>query len=283
MVDENPRSREITLPRLFYGTAWKEEATQNLVELALENGFRGIDTANQRRHYHEAAVGQAIANVIAKERLKRVDLFLQSKFTFRRGQDHRLPYDPTASVTEQVKQSFASSLKHLVTDGLDAYLLHGPMHSVGLTKEDWMAWREMEAIYDSGRTRMLGISNVSLGQLQALCEEARIRPSIVQNRCYASQGWDRSVREFCRAKGILYQAFSLLTANREALNSPEITSIAKRYERTVPQIIFRFALEVGMIPLTGTTDSGHMCDDLSVLGDCLDKAEISLIESWASQ
>src|SRR5688572_11930688 len=103
----------VQVPRFLYGTAWKEDATQRLTELALQQGFRGIDTANQRRHYHEAAVGQAVAASIASGLVRRADLFLQTKYTFRRGQDERLPYDPNAPIGAQVEQSFASSLEHL--------------------------------------------------------------------------------------------------------------------------------------------------------------------------
>src|SRR3954447_16053078 len=96
----------LLLPDFLYETAWKEGATRSLVQLALSQGFRGIDTANQRRHYHELAVGQAIAAAIERGLVKRNDLFLQTKFTFQRGQDHRLPYDPTAPIRTQVDQSF---------------------------------------------------------------------------------------------------------------------------------------------------------------------------------
>src|SRR4051812_38987692 len=88
----------VRVPRFLYGTAWKEERTQALTELALRQGFRGIDTANQRRHYYEAAVGQGVAAVVAGRVVRRDELFLQTKFTFRDGQDHRLPYDPAAPV-----------------------------------------------------------------------------------------------------------------------------------------------------------------------------------------
>src|SRR6266481_2755297 len=88
----------IHVPRFLYGTAWKEEETQRLTELALRQGFRGIDTANQRRHYDEAAVGRAVASSVEGGVLDRKDLFLQTKFTFQRGQDHRLPYDSQAPI-----------------------------------------------------------------------------------------------------------------------------------------------------------------------------------------
>lgn len=273
----------VAVPRFLYGTAWKEEQTQRLTELALEQGFRGIDTANQRRHYDEAAVGRAIAAAVAKGLVVRADLFLQTKFTFRHGQDQRLPYDPAAPAAIQVEQSLASSLAHLGVDQIDSYVLHGPTRSVGLTPDDWAAWRAMEAIHDSGRARLLGVSNVTLEQLQDLWQDARVRPRFVQNRCYAVLGWDREVRKFCVAQGLIYQGFSLLTANRPVLAAGEIAAIAARHRRTIPQIVFRFALEVGMIPLTGTTDAAHMQADLEVFDFRLEPAEVVRIEGLAAR
>ena len=269
----------VTVPRFLYGTAWKEEDTQRLTELALEQGFRGIDTANQRRHYHEAAVGQAIRASIDRGTVTRDDLFVQTKFTFRAGQDHRLPYDPAEPIGVQVNQSFESSLEHLGLRAIDSYVLHGPTRSVGLAAVDWEAWRAMEAIHENGRTRLLGVSNVGLDQLQMLCNEARVRPHFVQNRCFALQGWDRDVRRFCTDNGIVYQGFSLLTANRPAFSRPELAEIANRHGRTASQTIFRFALDVGMIPLTGTTSAEHMREDLDVFSFGLTADEVAQIEN----
>ncbi len=136
MPDRTISVAGVRVPRFLYGTAWKEDETRRLTELALRQGFRGIDTANQRRHYHEAAVGQAVAAAVAVGVVARDDLFLQTKFTFRRGQDHRLPYDPAAPVATQVGQSFARSLEHLGTDRIDSYLLHGPTGRSGLAPDD---------------------------------------------------------------------------------------------------------------------------------------------------
>jgi diketogulonate reductase-like aldo/keto reductase len=282
MPDRTLSIEGVRVPRFLYGTAWKEDQTQHLTRLALQQGFRGIDTANQRRHYHEAAVGQAIAACVASGLVAREELFLQTKFTFRRGQDDRLPYDPGASIPIQVEQSFASSLEHLGTDVIDSYLLHGPTQRFGLAPADWAAWRAMEAIHDSGRARLLGVCNVTLEQLQRLCQQARVRPRFVQNRCYAVRSWDRSIREFCAVNGLVYQGFSLLTANREAMARPELARIAERHGRAVSQIVFRFALEVGMVPLTGTTDAAHMRADLEVFDFRLEPEEVEWIEDLAS-
>ena len=203
----------MTVPTFIYGTAWKEERTAELTKRALAAGFRAIDTANQRRHYVEAAVGEAVAAALGKGTLLRADLFLQTKFTSLGGQDHRLPYDAGADVATQVQQSFESSLAHLRTGYLDSLVLHGPSSARGLHDEDWAAWRAMESLQAAGRAWLIGVSNVSLEQLRSLFDEAAVKPAFVQNRCFARTGWDRAVREFCRANGIAYQGFSLLTAN----------------------------------------------------------------------
>jgi diketogulonate reductase-like aldo/keto reductase len=260
-------------PWIMYGTAWKEERTEALVAQALAAGFRAIDTANQRKHYFEAAVGAAIA----RAGVPRDELFLQTKFTPIDGQDHRLPYDGGADLSTQVEQSFASSLEHLGVDRLDSYVLHGPA-TVGWTGDDRAIWSAMEELQRAGRTRLIGISNVSLAQLRALCLEATLRPAFVQNRCYARTGWDREVRAFCRAHGIVYQGFSLLTANQRALASAPVVALAKKRAVTVPQLVFAFARAVGMLPLTGTTDPAHMQEDLASAALALEPAEIAVVE-----
>jgi diketogulonate reductase-like aldo/keto reductase len=133
------------------------------------------------------------------------------------------------------------------------------------------------------RVRLLGVSNVTLDQLQLLCRQARFRPHFVQNRCYAARGWDRDIREFCAASGLVYQGFSLLSANGEALAGPERARIAARHGRTVAQVVFRFALEVGMVPLTGTTDTAHMRADLDVFDFRLEPDDVQQIERLAAR
>jgi diketogulonate reductase-like aldo/keto reductase len=136
----------------------------------------------------------------------------------------------------------------------------------------------MEALHDSGRARLLGVSNFTLEQLQRLCEQARVPPRFVQNRCYASHGWDRAIRAFCGDHGMVYQGFSLLTANRDVLAHPELVRIARRHNRSVAQVVFRFALNAGLVPLTGTTDAGHMREDLEVFAFRLEPEEAERIE-----
>src|SRR5207253_1444588 len=158
------------IPTFIYGTAWKEEATERLTRLAIDAGFRAIDTANQRRHYVEAGVGAAVAGAIRDGVVQRDELFLQTKFTSASGQDHRMPFDPKGDPAAQVRQSFASSLEHLQVESIDSYVLRGA------------AFREIVA----------------------------------------------------------------------------------RVRRTPAQVVFRFARQIGILPLTGTTDPEHMREDLAI-------------------
>jgi diketogulonate reductase-like aldo/keto reductase len=251
------------VPDFLYGTAWKERSTPALIEMAVRVGFRAIDTANQRRHYFEAAVGEALATVYDAGVVARADLFLQTKFTYRNGQDHRLPYDPAAPLATQVAQSMASSLEHLGTDYVDSFVLHGPASGYGWSEADAEVWEAMRRERDAGRTRLLGVSNVGLHHLEHMVALGSEIPAYVQNRCFARLGWDREVRRFCRERGIAYQGFSLLTANVDVLQDPLVTGLAARFTATPAQIIFAFSRAIGILPLTGTSQAEHMQQDLA--------------------
>ncbi len=268
----------VSLPSFMYGTAWKKEATAQLVQLAVMAGFKAIDTANQLIHYQEALVGEAL-QALEKQGITRDSLFLQTKFTPLNGQDHRTPYDASADLTTQVRQSFESSLAHLHTEYLDSYVLHGPYGRRGLGNADREVWAAMEALYQSGKTKMIGISNVAAEQVAQLCAEATVKPMVVQNRCYAALGWDKEVRDICKEQGIIYQGFSLLTANREVLVDPDLRAIAKRLGTRPAQVIFAFAMHIGMLPLTGTTNPQHMKEDLQAEQLILSSEDIQRIET----
>jgi diketogulonate reductase-like aldo/keto reductase len=263
-------------PTLVYGTAWKEDRTTACVIQALAAGFRAIDTANQRKHYHEAGVGEAVRGFLATHH--RDELWLQTKYTSMAGQDARLPYAPDAPIGVQVAQSCRSSLVHLGVDRLDSVLLHGPSRGDGLGRDDHEAWRALEQLVDDGLTAHIGASNVTAGQVDELVAFARIAPAYVQNRCYASRGWDRDVRAACARHGIAYQGFSLLTANRATCAHPDVVAIARGRGVTVAQVVLRFAQQLGMIPLSGTCDAQHARDDVAIAALELTAAELRAVE-----
>lgn len=269
-------------PAIFYGTAWKKAATANLTHQAIAAGYRAIDTANQPRHYHEPGVGEGVTAAMEELGLAREDIFLQSKFTPLEGHGRQLPYDPEAPVEEQIEQSLRLTFKHLNTNHLDSYLLHAPYGLHNMTAEDWTAWSKLEELYHRGDVQRIGISNAGIRHLEELVAQAPIKPMTVQNRCFARTAWDSDVRTLCAENGIAYQGFSLLTANPSVLKDAKVRQVADTRNITPQQVIFAFAREAGMIPLTGTTNRQHMADDLAALGIDLDDDAVAAIERIAA-
>jgi diketogulonate reductase-like aldo/keto reductase len=274
--------RMLVTLNFLYGTAWKEERTAELVHLAIREGFRAIDTANQRKHYLEAGVGEGLAAAYRAGIVTRNDLFLQTKFTYQRGQDDRLPYDPAAALAVQVTQSLASSLEHLATDYVDSFVLHGPSSGDEWTADDAEVWEAMRKERDAGRARLLGVSNAALEHLEQMMAGGAELPAFVQNRCFARDGWDREMRAFCKEHGIVYQGFSLLTANRGVVEHRSFVELAAGFNATPEQVVFAFARHIGMLPMTGTSSAEHMKQDLASLEITLPADLVSAIESIAS-
>jgi diketogulonate reductase-like aldo/keto reductase len=274
-------SQGVRCPRILYGTAWKKMRTQELVRLAIERGFRGIDTACQPKHYQEAGVGAGVAACL-NDRLRRSDLYLQTKFTPLSGQDPaQLPYDPGAPLAQQVAQSFRASVLNLQTDYVDCLVLHSALPD---QRQMMQVWGAMEQIFRAGGARQLGISNCySVAILQTLQQAADVKPAVLQNRFYADTGYDRQIREFCRQHGIIYQSFWTLTANPQLLAHDAVTGPAGRYARTPAQILFRYLTQSDIVPLTGTTSATHMREDLEIFDFQLTAAELAAVGELINQ
>ena len=255
-------SSGVAMPRLLYGTAWKKERTAALVSTALEQGFRGIDTACQPKHYNEAGVGDGIAQV-SMPTLSRESLYLQTKFTPLPSQDpQRVPYDVNVAPAAQVAQSIAVSLRHLRTPYLDCVLLHTPIRDPEVLRQVWQA---LEQQVNDGVVRQIGICNCyDLDALTALYQQAQVKPVVVQNRFYAESGYDRGIRRFCGERQIIYQSFWTLTANRHLLSHDITSALARHYDRTPEQLLFRWLTQMGIVPLTGTGSVEHMQQDLGI-------------------
>eukprot|EP01013_Petalomonas_cantuscygni_P024838 TRINITY_DN46559_c0_g1_i1.p1 TRINITY_DN46559_c0_g1~~TRINITY_DN46559_c0_g1_i1.p1 ORF type:complete len:344 (-),score=42.98 TRINITY_DN46559_c0_g1_i1:171-1202(-) len=254
----------VSMPRLIYGTAWKKDRTTDLVGQALRAGFRGIDTACQPKHYDEARVGEAVSTFIASGGARREDIFLQTKFTPIGGHDPaRIPYDPRAPLEEQVRQSVATSLRNLRTSYVDSLVIHSPLDTVADTLR---VWRVLEGFVAEGKIRQLGISNCYSDRFfHALWNQTSVKPSVLQNRFYPQSGYDVALRQFCREAGVVYQSFWTLTGNPHVLQHRTFNTIAQQHKLLPQQLFFRFVMDLGLAPLTGTTSAQHMAEDLAVL------------------
>ena len=174
-----------------------------------------------------------------------------------------MPYDPRSPLIEQVRQSLTTSLKNLQTNYIDSLVLHSPERTHEITME---VYRQCEKFIDEGHVKQLGISNLySIDRLKELYDDARHKPAVIQNRFYAETNFDHSIRQFCREKNIFYQSFWTLTANPQILSHPVINQLAQERQATSAQVFFRFLMDIGLTPLTGTTSEKHMKEDLQIL------------------
>lgn len=265
-IDDATSSNSVVVPRepvIVYGTAWKKERTARLVEEAVTAGFRAIDTACQPKHYHEAGVGEGWTAAAAKIPLTRNDLYIQTKFTAVKGQDpNDIPYDPTASLEDQVRQSVAKSLENLRTTYLDALVLHSPLRKFD---ETLRVWRTMESFVKNGTVLSLGVSNCYEPRLfRQLYDAAESKPAVLQNRFHARTGFDHDLRAFCNDHNVTYQSFWTLTANRKALRRADVKRLAKSKGLAPETLMYAYVMSRGHVPLSGTTNAGHMAEDVAV-------------------
>lgn len=267
---------DVKMPGIIYGTAWKKEQTRDLVVNALQAGFAGIDTAGQPKHYNEPMVGEAL-QIMEQQGLARESYYLQTKYTPVSSQDpENLPYDPSFPIAQQVAVSFENSIINLKTSYIDGYILHSPLQNHELSMQ---AWSAMEDLYKAGQVRQLGISNCyNFSEMRAIYNDAEIKPAIVQNRFYKDTHYEKELRQWCREKNIIFQSFWSLTANKHLLESETVQSLCQIYNKTSAQIFFRFLTQLNILPLTGTSSSQHMYDDLAIFEFHLADADIEKMD-----
>ena len=269
----------------MYGTAWKKDATAGHVADAIRSGFRFIDTACQPKHYNEPGVGEGIATALAELNLSREDVYIQTKFTSFDGQDpNKLPYDRDAELEDQVIQSLERSLINLKTDFIDSLVMHSPMR----TRDDTLrVWRVFETFVEKGRVKNLGVSNCyDFNNFKFIYDNARIKPKHLQNRFYSDSGFDMELRDFCADRGILYQSFWTLTANRHVLNSREVREMAESKGLSPQTLMYAYMMTLDHTPLDGTTNREHMLEDVAVMEriqngeEILNPEEMKLMTMW---
>jgi diketogulonate reductase-like aldo/keto reductase len=184
-----------------------------------------------------------------------------------------MPYTLSMSLEGRIHSSIIdSSLKNFTFPGskepyIDCLVLHSPLPTVPETLAAWKAF----SFYVPRHIKSLGISNTSLQVLQYLYADAAIKPSVVQNRFYPETRWEGELREWCRAKGIVFQSFWTLTGNPEIMRSEVVKEISEALkgkgvedEKAVAVYMLVLGLE-GTSVLNGTTNKGRMRNDLEGL------------------
>ena len=196
----------LSIPAFLYGTAWKEDRTSSLTERALRAGFRGIDTANQRKHL-EAAAGEGLSAAY------NAGIVTRQKSSFRRSSRTNAGRI-TGCLTILKRPSEHRSHSHWqVLWIISALTMWTATFCTACSPYEWAeadseVWNAMRKERDAGRIHLIGVSNVSLGHLEQMKAIGLELPAFVQNRCFARLGWDRDIRSFCGAHEITYQGFA---------------------------------------------------------------------------
>jgi diketogulonate reductase-like aldo/keto reductase len=249
------------MPAIGFGTAALGDGTQEAVRQALLAGYRHIDSAQAREWYREDLVGRALAQV---PQVARTQLFLTSKLHPR-----HLGY-------QKAKLMFQQSLTDLGTDYLDLFLLHYPncwgdlcggVQPEGTWRD---SWRALEELHRAGKAKAIGVSNFDLGQMKELLALATVRPAVLQTHAdpFNQNG---ALLSFCQENGVVFTAYSTLgtqaggggRGGNPVLQDPSITAIARDVDRTVVQVVLRWALQRGMVVLPRSASAAHMAANLA--------------------
>lgn len=256
------------IPALGFGTLIPDPiATKNATKAALEAGFRALDTAE--RYRTEKEVGEAMEEVFRAGKIKREEVFVITKLW---NTNHR---------PERVKPAFEASLKKLKLDYLDLYLIHTPfafqpgdnqdprdasgnvIYDRGVTLLD--TWRALEELVKEGKCKAIGLSDVSLEKVKPIFDAATIKPAVVhvESHPYLPE-WE--LLNYCRANGIVLQAFAPLGHNSEPnlLEDPVITGVAKRVGKTPAQVALAWAIQRGTALLTTSKNPKRIQENFDV-------------------
>ena len=256
------------IPALGFGTLIPDPiTTKDAVRISLQVGFRNFDCAE--RYRNEEHVGEAMRAVFKEGKVRREDVFVETKLW---NNNHR---------PERVKPAFEASLKRLQLDYVDMYSVHTPFAFKAGDEPDprdekgnviydeattlTSTWKAMESLVDEGRCKAIGLANVNLAKLREVFESARIKPALVQveSHPYLPE-WD--LLDYCKKNGIVMQAFAALGHGIEPrlTDDPVIAGIAKRVNKTPAQVLLAWAVQRGTALLTTATSIGHVQQNFEI-------------------
>ena len=225
------------------------------VRNALDAGYRHIDTASF--YDNEYPIGKAIA----ESRVPREELFVTTKLW------------GTDILKNGIEQAFEESMLKLDIGYIDLYLVHWPV-----TGQVAATWRKMEQIYESGRARAIGVSNHLTHHLEELLSVAAVVPAVNQVELHpylVMQG----LQDYCREKDIVVESWSPLGSSKIPLQAdPLLLEIGQRHSRSTAQVILRWNLQKGLLPLPKSSDAKRQKENIALFDFSLSGEEISLID-----
>lgn len=265
-MDTYTLTNGIKMPVLGYGM-WKNTNPQEAIEgvkNAIAVGFHHIDGA--AAYQNEELVGQGLkASDIARE-----ELFLTSKLA-----NHAHGY-------ENVRREVEETLEKLGTDYLDLYLIHWPVvhgHGKDWQKYNLETWRAFEELYDEGVLKAIGVSNFSVEHLENLMEHARIKPMV--NQILVHPGvLQTEIRDYCKKHEIIVQAYSPLSPLNILKEDERVQAMLAKYNKTIAQLLLRFDLQLGVVPLTKSAHRERIEENFNVFDFEIAEEDMEYLKNW---
>ncbi|CAH2242780.1 jg10314 [Pararge aegeria aegeria] len=282
------------MPRFGFGT-WlgfdnnqvpvpvTDDSVQKAVELALEAGYRHIDTA--AIYDDEDQVGKAVSNKIEEGVVKRDEVFITTK----------LWNDKHAC--DSVVPALQESLQKLNTSYVDLFLMHWPFateskFSMKFVETDYLeTWQGMVEAKKLGLAKSIGVCNFNLGQLQRLWNNSDVKPAVLQVETNLNIQ-QPELREFCHNHDIAvmgYTPFGSLFPSRARpgappprVDDPHLVAIAQKYNKTVPQVVLRYLFELGVTPIPKSVTKTRIEENLDIFNFQLDEFDRQHLKTYHS-
>lgn len=249
----------ITMPQIGYGVFRMTdlEECENAVVQAVKAGYRLIDTA--AAYENETAVGKAIKRVIAEGIVRREDLFVTTKLWI------------TDTTYEKAKEGFQRSLDRLELEYVDLYLIHQPYNDY------YGAWRALEELYEEGKVKSIGVDNFTQDRMADFLFFNKVKPAVNMIECNAYfQREDE--RKYLGDQNILMQAWAPLAAGKEELFTNDVLCrIARNHQKSVAQIILRWLVQRGIVPVVKSVNPVRMKENLNIFDFALSEDEMKQI------
>ena len=248
-------SNGVKMPSIGFGTykSGSDEETAKIIKYALETGYRQIDTAS----FYGNEVG--IGNGIKQSNIKREEIFLVTKLW---NDDHG--YKKTI-------EAFNKSLERLQVEYIDLYLIHWP------NKLNAETWRAFEDLYKEGKVKAIGVCNFKIGHLEELKKTAEIMPMVNQVELHP-QSSKEYLLDYCNDNNIQLVAWSPIMRGR-IFSNELIIGLSEKYKKTIAQIVLRWNIQRGIIPIPKSSNEGRIKENLDIFDFELSADDMNAINS----
>ncbi|NLO08627.1 MAG: aldo/keto reductase [Clostridiales bacterium] len=251
------------IPCVAFGT-WKlpeADTTVDTVKTAIDCGYRHIDTAFS--YYNEVSVGKAVRTC----GLKRNELFVTTKLS---NDSHGY---------ENTLKEFEMSMDNLGIDYVDLYLIHWPRPLS--IRDRWKelnegTWKAFEELYNAGKIKAIGVSNFLDTHLEVLLDTATIAPMVNQLELHP-QYVQSDVVEYCKNRRMIVEAWSPLL--KGDFSHPVLIEISKKYNKSVAQILLRWSIQHGFLPLPKASKKERMLENADIFNFDLSEADIEAMKA----